>query len=101
MEYQSLGEERDNQIGQNHFKFIELKIASRELFAATPLDGAGGLYFFNAEKHTKDSVLNLLEKDESIKVKMFIPEVHKLYVPKNTMTFTYKQLFDIENRKSQ
>lgn len=44
-DYHSKGKEEDKKIGERHFKFINKMIEERLMFAAGPLDGAGGLYF--------------------------------------------------------
>jgi hypothetical protein len=95
-EYKSLGDERDNEIGTKHFAFIQQKSDSGELFAAGPLDGAGGIYFFNTEGKTKDDILSLLNEDDSIKYEMFIPEVHKWMIPEGIVIFTLENYFNLK-----
>lgn len=100
-DYHSKGKEEDKKIGERHFKFINKMIEERFMIAAGPLDGAGGLYFFDTEGKEKEDILKILQRDDSIKYEMFIPEIHRWHIPKNVLHFTYEDLKRIEQSKEE
>ena len=84
----------DKAIGIRHFQFIHNQEELGNLLVAGPLDGAGGLYFFDCTDKSKDDILSILDQDDSIKYQMFIPEIHLWYVPKGRVVFKAKNQTD-------
>jgi len=93
-EYISQGEKEDKAIGTRHFQFINEQQELGNLLLAGPLDGAGGLYFFDCTDKSKEDILRLLEQDDSIKYEVFIPEIHLWYVRKGGVVFVNKNPTD-------
>ena len=95
LDYVSKGEDEDKAFGARHFQFIHDQEELGNLLVAGPLDGAGGLYFFDCTDKSKDDILSILDHDDSIKYKMFIPEIHLWYIPKGRVIFPEKSPSDV------
>ncbi|MFW9930393.1 MAG: hypothetical protein ACFFD1_13435 [Candidatus Thorarchaeota archaeon] len=90
-EYKTPSKQRDEEIYSSHFSFINQQIEAKNMLVAGPLDGAGGLYFFDSQGKTKEDIYNLVKNDEAVKSGIFIPEVHKWFVPNHTIIFTFEE----------
>ena len=84
----------DKSVG--HFQFQLNQFKKDKLVLAGPLDGAGGIYLFKSNNLSKDQLHLFLEDDPLIKIKMFIPEVHKLSLP-SIFRIEYSNINDLED----
>ena len=66
---------------KGHFEFQRQEMLSKRLLFSGPLDGTGGLYFFSTQNMTVNDLMSHLQKDPLVKIGLFVPEVHKSYVP--------------------
>ena len=64
---------------RSHFEFQRKLILEKKIIFSGPLDGAGGLYFFDNNLLKNGEVEKLLNEDPLIRIGMFIPEIHNFF----------------------
>ena len=88
-------EENLDEESNGHFEFQRRLILENKMIFSGPLDGAGGLYFFDSNKISKVDLEKELSNDPFVKIKMFLPEIHKFFLPKALFQIREKNIAEI------